>query len=206
MTGLHRSSERSRAPRSGHTDVRPQRQTDDWRLQGRRRYSESAARREDRGGSRSSRRPSTCRHRPLAAADIQHIRVRWRDHQRTDRAGRLAVKDRRPGASGIRRLPDTTIADANVEGVRLAGMSGSGLGPPGAQRTDAAPAHVAEQFLVEWSGGSRLRDGPGIGSGNGGERCRRDDERANSGQAVPPRRVYFIAGFAPAVRNSSHER
>src|SRR4029079_7884855 len=137
------------------------------------------------------------------AANIQHIRVRWRDDERADRSGRLTVKDWSPGASGISGFPDAAIADANVKGVRLAGMSCSRLGPSGAQRTNVAPPHFGEQLLIDWPGGPRsLCDGPRVGSGTGGKCCRRNKERANSSQAGPPRRVYFN----PPFRLGSHQR
>ena len=56
---------------------------------------------------------------PFAAADVDDVRVRRRDRDRADRAGRLVVEDRRPGAAVVGRLPHAAVDGADVEHVRL---------------------------------------------------------------------------------------
>ena len=69
-----------------------------------------------------------------------------RDGDRADRAGRLVVEDRRPGAAVVGRLPDAAVDDADVERVRLAGDAVERLGPAGAVRPDVAPAQLGEHL------------------------------------------------------------
>ena len=88
----------------------------------------------------------------LTAADVDHVRIRGRDGDRSDRAGRLIVEDRLPGAAGIRRLPHPAVADADVERVRLRRHADRGLGAPAAERADAPPSHVTEQLRIHRSG------------------------------------------------------
>ena len=45
----------------------------------------------------------------FAAADVDDVRIRWRQRDRADRAGRLVVEDRNPGASVVGRLPDAAV-------------------------------------------------------------------------------------------------
>src|SRR5690349_11170271 len=78
----------------------------------------------------------------FAGADVQHVGVGRGDRERSNRSGRLIVENRLPGATGIGRLPDAAVADAYIEGVRLAWMPDSRLRPAAAEWPDRAPLHV----------------------------------------------------------------
>src|SRR5262249_34852482 len=81
----------------------------------------------------------------FAAADVQNVRIGWRHDDPANRAGWLIVEDRLPRPAGVRRLPDTAVHHPDIKGVRLAGVTGCCLRPPGAMRADAAPTHLREQ-------------------------------------------------------------
>src|SRR5207249_2665721 len=81
----------------------------------------------------------------LAAADVDHVRARRSDGDRTDGAGRLIVEDRPPGPAVVLGLPDPAVDGAHVEDVGLIRDAGRGLRAPAAVRADHAPAQLAEQ-------------------------------------------------------------
>ena len=93
----------------------------------------------------------------FAAGDVDDVGIRGRDGDGPDRARRLVVEDGMPGAAVVGRLPDAAVADADVEDVGLGGHAGDGPRAAGAVRADRAPAHLAEELLVERLGGERGR-------------------------------------------------
>ena len=88
-----------------------------------------------------------------AGADVDDVRVRRRDGDRADRAGRLVVEQRHPVGAVVGRAPDAAVVEADVEDVRLAGDAGQRAGASGARRADVAPAHLAEREVL--GGGGR---------------------------------------------------
>ena len=85
----------------------------------------------------------------FAAGDVDDVRVGRRDGDPADRAGRLILEDRLPGPAGVGGLPHAAVDHPDVEGVRLAGVPGRGLGAAGAIRADVPPLHVGEQRGID---------------------------------------------------------
>ena len=56
---------------------------------------------------------------PLAAADVDDVRIRRRHRDRADRLRRLVVEDGLPGAPVVVGPPDAAVADADVEDIRM---------------------------------------------------------------------------------------
>ena len=79
---------------------------------------------------------------PLAAADVDDVRVGRRDGDRANRAGRLIVEDRRPRAAEVVGLPDAAVHGGHVEDVGLARHTGDGLGAAAAERADRPPPQL----------------------------------------------------------------
>ena len=115
---------------------------------------------------------------PLAAADVDHVGVRRRDRDGPDRARRLVVEDRLPRAAVVGRLPDAAVDDADVEEPGPAGDAGRRLRAAGAERADAAPAHLAEEGGVERPLRGRGPRSEGEHDQGGGQQARRDAESA----------------------------
>ena len=86
---------------------------------------------------------------PLAAADIEDIRVRGGDRDGSDGAGRLVVEDGVPGPAVIVRLPDTAVIDADVKDVRLSRQAGRPNCSAAAERPDHAPAEAVVELRIE---------------------------------------------------------
>ncbi len=80
----------------------------------------------------------------LAGSHIQHVRVRGRHRDVTNRAGRLVVEDRRPGHAVIDRLPHRSGSEAGVDDAG-AGHGGDRFDPAALQsRAERLPAEAAE--------------------------------------------------------------
>ena len=105
-------------------------------------------------------------HVGLAGADVDHARIRRREREGADRADRLPVEDRLPGAAGVGRLPDAAVHAAEVEVQRLGRHAGDGEHAAAAERPDEAPVQVAERVF-----GSKRRRG-GHGERQGEEQAR----------------------------------
>ena len=86
---------------------------------------------------------------PFTGTHVNDIRIRRCDRDRADRAGRLIVEDRHPGAASIGCLPHTAVVHADVEDVRLVGYAGRRFGATAAERTDGPPAHLGEECGVD---------------------------------------------------------
>src|SRR5690349_20004559 len=82
---------------------------------------------------------------PFAAADIEDVRVGWRYGYPADRAGGLIIENRLPRSPGIGGLPQSTIADANIERVGLFRNSCHRLGAAAAIRSNRAPPEFGEK-------------------------------------------------------------
>ena len=131
--------------------------------------------------------------RPSPRGDVDDVGVRGRDGDRADRARGLVVEDRAPDAAVVGRLPHAAVADADVEDVGLRRDAGDGAGAAGPVGADRAPAHLAEELLIE---------GLGLERGRGEKRCQEDQDR---GAGEEPggrscRRRCFRRGHVPKVR------
>src|SRR6266545_655574 len=91
----------------------------------------------------------------LAASDIENLGIRGGDGERANRARLLPVKERRPDAAVIGRLPDASVVDADVEDIRPARHTRRPDRAPAPERPDAAPAHLGEESGIEWLRGCR---------------------------------------------------
>src|SRR5271169_584985 len=80
----------------------------------------------------------------FTAADVNRIRIRWRDRQRSDGSCRLVIEDGIPGAAEVRRLPDSAVVRRHVEDIRLAGNTGDRHGASATKRANHAPV----KFLI----------------------------------------------------------
>src|SRR5208283_4150910 len=80
---------------------------------------------------------------------VNRIRVRRRYGYVADRAGRLIVEHRKPGAPGIVGLPDAAIIDADVEHVRLLRNTRRAHRPPAAIWPDGAPPQPLIKLRIE---------------------------------------------------------
>ncbi len=88
-------------------------------------------------------------HVRLAGADVDDARIRGRHGDRADRADRLAVEDRLPGAPRVARLPHAAVHAAEVEVLRLARNAGHRQNPPSAERADQSPVQVLKQGGID---------------------------------------------------------
>jgi hypothetical protein len=86
---------------------------------------------------------------PFAASDVEDVCVGGRDDQRPDRLRGLIVENRCPRMSGIGRLPHTTVYDSDIEGVRMAWVSGRRSRPAAAHRADVPPSQLGEQSRLD---------------------------------------------------------
>ena len=110
-------------------------------------------------------------HVGLAAPDVDHPWVGGRDGQRADRADRLRIEDRLPGAAGVAGLPHAAVDAAEVEMLRLLRHAGHRQHAPAAERAEQAPVQVLEQRGIGGRGG---RGGKDAGAGqqeDGGEQA-----------------------------------
>ena len=98
----------------------------------------------------------------FTTTDIDRIRIRRRDRQRSNRTGGvvilgLTIEDRIPGAAGIRRLPNPAVVRRHVEDIRLARNTGNRHGAAAAKRADHAPVKFLVHRRVIRLGGKRER-------------------------------------------------
>ena len=84
----------------------------------------------------------------FAAADIDDVRIRNRNCDRPDRAGRLIIKNRLPGSPEIGRFEDTAIHLRSVKDVRLRGHTTDRARASAAVRTDVPPAQHRPEVLI----------------------------------------------------------
>ena len=91
-------------------------------------------------------------HVGLAAADVDHVRIRRRHGQRADRADRLPVEDRQPRAASVDRLPHPAVHAAEVEMLRFARHAAHGEHAAAAERSDQAPVQILEEGRVDGDG------------------------------------------------------
>ena len=134
-------------------------------------------------------------HVGLARADVEDLRVRRRDRDRSDRGDRLAVEDRLPGAAGVLALPDSAADRAEVEVVRLARHARRRDRAPAAERADHPPVHPGEERRVE---GLRRRS----------PRCRRtqhSEKKKTSSQDSPPRGINVMVSALPYRTSSGRD-
>src|ERR1700722_4115634 len=88
----------------------------------------------------------------FAAAYINNVGIGWRNGERADRAGGLAVEYGDPGAAGIGSLPHAAVVDADVEEIWFAGDAGGGYSAASAERADAAPLEIGVEAGRELRG------------------------------------------------------
>ena len=95
----------------------------------------------------------------LAAADVDRFGVGRGDGERADGAGRLVVKDRRPSAAVVVRLPNAAVVCGDIEKARVARNAGGSNRPAAAERADRSPAHVAVKGRRDLLGSRREGQG-----------------------------------------------
>ena len=93
---------------------------------------------------------------PLAAADVEDVRVRRRHGNPADRLRRLFVEDRRPRLPVIGGLPDAAIVDADIEDVRLLNDAGGADCAAAAEGPDRPPLQPAVHCRINRVRGVRL--------------------------------------------------
>jgi hypothetical protein len=117
----------------------------------------------------------------LAGADVDDVRIRGCDGDRSDRAdgdaGERIVGDGEPGAACVFGLPETTADRAHVEGVGLCDVARDRIGSTSAHGTDVTPMKAREHLCGILLGCERKSEG---------KRKRRDDETACGGHAGTP--------------------
>src|SRR5215469_15078158 len=95
----------------------------------------------------------TCRQvralQPFPTAHIDHARIGGRDSQRPHRARWLIIKDRIPGVSKVCGFPNPAVDSSHVKHIWLMRHAGNRHGAPAAKWSNAAPAHLAKQLLIE---------------------------------------------------------
>ena len=75
----------------------------------------------------------------FATADVDRIRLRRRDRERAEGAGRLIVEHSFPRVAAVIRLPDASVIDSYIEVIRLAGNARGAHRPAGAEWANHAP-------------------------------------------------------------------
>ena len=85
---------------------------------------------------------------PFARADVDDGGIGGSDGERADRARRLPVEQRGPGAPVIRGAPHAAVIDADVEQVGLTRHARRGHRAAAAKRADRAPMQVGKQGRV----------------------------------------------------------
>src|SRR5271166_105867 len=85
----------------------------------------------------------------FAAADVNYVGIRWRDAERADGAGGLAIENGNPGAAGIGGLPYAAIIYANIKEIRFTGDASGGYGAASAEWADAAPFEICVEARGE---------------------------------------------------------
>ena len=100
----------------------------------------------------------------FAAPDVNDVRIRNRNRQRADRAGRLIIENRLPGAPVIGRLENAAIDLREIENVRLRRHAANRAHPSAAVRPDVAPMEEVREILL------RRRGDGGIGEEKGEEK------------------------------------
>ena len=80
----------------------------------------------------------------LSTANINRVRIRRRDRQRSDRTSRLIVEDRIPSPAKVVRLPNSAIVRRHIKDIRLPRNSRNSHRASAAKRPNRTPV----QFLV----------------------------------------------------------
>src|SRR2546423_12446062 len=86
----------------------------------------------------------------FAAANIDHVGIRWRNRQRSDRGDWLAVKNRFPSQAAIGGLPDASPYRAEVVSIRLVFNTADSNASASTKGANHPPAHSTQSV------GSRL--------------------------------------------------
>jgi len=94
----------------------------------------------------------------FAAADIDNVGIGTGDGESADRAGRLSVEDRSPGAPVVGALPHAAVVDADIEDVRLTRHTGRPDGTAAAKRPNQAPVQAGEEGGVVLLGDGEGRE------------------------------------------------
>src|SRR5258706_8592828 len=84
----------------------------------------------------------------LAAADVDHVRIRRRNGDIADRSGRLVVEDRFPCSPGVVGLPDAAVIDADVKDVWLRRYPDRSDRSSAAKWPDHSPSHALIQRCI----------------------------------------------------------
>src|SRR5436190_24352191 len=82
----------------------------------------------------------------FAAANVNDIRIRWRDHDRADRCCRLIIENRLPSAAVIDRIENAAVYRRHVENIRLRRDTTNRACPPTAVRSNIPPAQNGIQL------------------------------------------------------------
>src|SRR5262249_40873729 len=85
---------------------------------------------------------------PFATANVENVRIRWRNSQVADRTRRLIVEDRLPCVAIIGRLPYAAVVDTDIEDIGLPRHTCSAYSATCAERSDASPAQRLVKTLA----------------------------------------------------------
>ena len=85
----------------------------------------------------------------FAAADVDHVRIGNGNSERADRAGRLIVENRLPGAAAIIGFENATINLRGVEDIRLRRYTADRASSSAAKRADISPAQCASEIVID---------------------------------------------------------
>src|SRR5579864_1639244 len=85
----------------------------------------------------------------FAAADVNYIRIRRRHGHCSHGTAGLVIKNRVPGVPEVRGFPDSAIDRSHIKDVGLVRHAGNGYRATSAKGSNAAPAHLAKEFLIK---------------------------------------------------------
>ena len=84
----------------------------------------------------------------LTAPHINHVRIRRRYGNGSNRARRLIIKKRRPRVAEVRRLPYPAVHRRHVKHICLLRHAGDRHRPPAPKRPNAPPPHLPKHLLL----------------------------------------------------------
>ncbi len=86
---------------------------------------------------------------PRSRTHVNHIWIRLRYRNRSNRPRRLFVEQRLPRRTEIRRSPYSAVVKADIKDVGLTGNSGQRPRPPRSHRPDGSPVHFGIQLRID---------------------------------------------------------
>ena len=94
-------------------------------------------------------------HVRFAGAHVDGVVIRRSNGQRSNRADRLGVENRLPGAAGVSRLPHAPVDAAEVKVLRLSGNAADRENTARAKRSDEPPLQILKKSWID--GGDSAR-------------------------------------------------